>query len=219
MTPGIGEAGASATGPTCPVLLRAAYDTLSLHVPVLFLGGVDVMQSVAVAALIGLGLCAPAIAGGIVPDEFQGVWAAARDCKANLQNVLSNAVDRERAACRVTKVETSGSEDSYSSAVSLTCGDAQAHEIWRSETVGDADYLIIVRFQPADAAQIQSIDLYKRCPGIPSAEIALSEIPGNPVAEPAAEENPAPAPHVVQSVRSRTVQHARPVHIRRHGSQ
>ena len=41
------------------------------------------MQTIRLAALIAFGLGTPAMAAGTVPEEYQGVWAAARDCKDN----------------------------------------------------------------------------------------------------------------------------------------
>ena len=62
------------------------------------------------------------MAAGTVPEEYQGVWAAARDCKKNFQNVLSNVVNREFAACRVTQVLSSGHPESHTSTIYLNCG-------------------------------------------------------------------------------------------------
>ena len=62
------------------------------------LGDVEVMQTIRFTALIAFGLGTPAMAAGTVPEEYQGVWAAARDCRGNFQNVLSNVVNREFAA-------------------------------------------------------------------------------------------------------------------------
>ena len=59
------------------------------------------MKTIGLTALIAFGLATPATAAGAVPEEYQGVWAAARDCKENFQNVRPNVVDREFAACRV----------------------------------------------------------------------------------------------------------------------
>jgi hypothetical protein len=55
------------------------------------------MQTIGLPALIVFGLGTSAMADEIVPAEYQGVWAAARDCKENFQNVISNAVNRESA--------------------------------------------------------------------------------------------------------------------------
>ena len=59
------------------------------------------MRAIGLTALIAFALGTPAVADGTVPEEYQGVWAAARDCKENFQNVLPNAVNRRFAACRV----------------------------------------------------------------------------------------------------------------------
>ena len=72
------------------------------------LGDVEVMQTIRFTALIAFGLGTSAMAAGTVPEEYQGVWAAARDCRGNFQNVLSNVVNREFAACRIMQVISSG---------------------------------------------------------------------------------------------------------------
>src|SRR5260370_16998468 len=43
-----------------------------------------------------------------IPQEYQGVWAAAQDCKQNIQNVLPHVVNRGYATCRVIQVLSSG---------------------------------------------------------------------------------------------------------------
>ena len=43
------------------------------------LGDVEVMQTIRFTALIAFGLGTSAMAAGTVPEEYQGVWAAARD--------------------------------------------------------------------------------------------------------------------------------------------
>ena len=68
---------------------------------------IEVMRTIGLTAL-ALGLATPAMAAATVPEEYQGVWAAARDCQENFQNVLSNVVNREFAACRVMQVLSSG---------------------------------------------------------------------------------------------------------------
>ena len=128
------------------------------------------------------------MADEIVPAEYQGVWAAARDCTDNLQNVISDSVNRRLAVCRVMQVVSWGEPEAHSSTVSLNCGGLQSREIWRDESVEGADYLVIVQLEHGAAVGRPSIDLYKRCPGIPLGEIPLSEIPGNPVVNAAAEE-------------------------------
>src|SRR6516164_9631558 len=97
---------------TCPLLERAAYDTFSSR------GhdrskDVEVMQTIGLTALIAIGLGTSALADETVPEEYQGVWAAARDCKANFQNVLSTVVNRELAACRIMQVLSSGHPESH----------------------------------------------------------------------------------------------------------
>jgi hypothetical protein len=59
------------------------------------------MQTIGLTALVVFGLGTSAMADEIAPAEYQGVWAAARDGKENFQNIISNAVNRESAACRV----------------------------------------------------------------------------------------------------------------------
>ena len=121
------------------------------------------------------------MAAGTVPEEYQGVWAAARDCKKNFQNVLSNVVNREFAACRVMQVLSSGHPESHTSTIYLNCGGPQSREIWHGENIEGTDYLVIIQFEQGAEAGRPSIDMYKRCPEIPLSEIPLSDIPGNPV--------------------------------------
>ena len=123
------------------------------------------------------------MAAGTVPEEYQGVWAAARDCKENFQNVLSNVVNREFAACRVMQVLSSGHPESHTSTIYLNCGGPQSREIWHGENIEGTDYLVIIQFEQGAEAGRPSIDMYKRCPEIPLSEIPLSEIPGNPAAD------------------------------------
>ena len=87
------------------------------------------------------------MADEIVPAEYQGVWAAARDCNDNFQNVISDAVNREFAACRVMQVLSSGDPGSHTSTVYLNCGGLQSREIWRDESVEGTDYLVIVQLE------------------------------------------------------------------------
>ena len=96
------------------------------------------MQTIGLAALVAFGLVTPAIAATTVPEEYQGVWAAARDCKENFQNVLSNVVNREFAVCRVVKVLSSGHPESHVNTMYLNCGGSQSREIWHDEKQ-DAD--------------------------------------------------------------------------------
>jgi hypothetical protein len=152
------------------------------------------------------------MAEDIVPAEYQGVWAAARDCKDNFQNVIANAVNRESAVCRVLQVRSSGDPDSHTSAISLNCGGLQSREIWHGETIDGADYLVIVQLQQGTAGR-PSIDMYKRCAGIPLSEIPLSDIPGNP------EEKIAPQSVGAQIVRERPFPRSRATRIRKHRPQ
>src|SRR6476646_1970646 len=112
------------------------------------------MWIIRLTAVIVFGLGPTAMADEIVPAEYQGVWAAARDCTDNLQNVISDSVNRRLAVCRVMQVVS-----------------------WGDESVEGADYLVIVRLEQGAAVGGPSIDLYKRCPGIPLGEIPLMEIP------------------------------------------
>jgi hypothetical protein len=173
------------------------------------------MQTIGLTALIAFGLGTSALADETVPEEYQGVWAAARDCKANFQNVLSTVVNREFAACRVTQVVSSGHPESHTSAIDLNCGGSPSREVWHSENVEDTDYLVIIQFEHGADWGRPSIDMYKRCPGIPLGEIPLTEIPGNPVASAASEEKIAPPSHGVQNVR-RPFAHSRATRTRKH---
>jgi hypothetical protein len=51
-----------------------------------------VMQTIGLTALVTFGLVTPAMAAATVPEEYQGVWAAARDCKEKFQNVRNMGV-------------------------------------------------------------------------------------------------------------------------------
>ena len=106
------------------------------------------MRTIGLTVLVALGLATPAMADDIVPSEYQGVWAAARDCKDNFQNIRAGSVDREFAACRVVQVARSDRPDSRTSSVRLDCGGRQSREIWHGETIDDADFLIVVRSEP-----------------------------------------------------------------------
>jgi hypothetical protein len=173
------------------------------------------MRTIRVTALIVFGLGTPAMADEIVPAEYQGVWAAARDCTDNFQNVISDAVNRKLAACSVMQVVSSGKPESHTSTISLNCGGVQSREIWRDESVEGADYLVIVQLDQGAAAGRPSIDLYKRCPGIPLGEIPLSEIPGNPIVNAAAEEKMAPPTPAARIVRQRPFPHSRVMRVRK----
>ena len=174
------------------------------------------MWIIRLTAVIVFGLGPTAMADEIVPAEYQGVWAAARDCNANLQNVISDAVNREFAACRVRQVVSSGDPGSHTSTVYLNCGGLQSREIWRGESVEGTDYLVIVHLE--QGAGRPSIDMYKRCPEIPLGQIPLSEIPGNRVVDAAAEEKIAP-PSPAQVVRKRPFPRSRATRMRRHRTQ
>jgi hypothetical protein len=183
------------------------------------LGDVEIMRTIGLAALIAFGLETPAVAEGTVPEEYQGVWAAARDCKENFQNILSNAVTRGFAACRVMQVVSSGHPESHTSTFYLNCGGSQRREIWHDESIEGTDYLVIIQFEQGAEAGSPSIDMYKRCPGIPLGEIPLSEIPGNPVLDTASEEKIAPPSRGAQIVRQHPVPHSRASRMRKHRTQ
>jgi hypothetical protein len=177
------------------------------------------MRTIGLTALIAIGLGTPAMAEGTIPEEYQGVWALARDCKENFQNVLSSIVNRESAACRVVRILSSSRPDSHTSTISLNCGGSQSSEIWHGENIEGTDYLVIIQFEQGVAGGNPSIDLYKRCSEIPLGEIPLVEIPGNPVLDTAPEEKIAPPPRRVQSVRSRPVPHWQATHMRKRSPQ
>jgi hypothetical protein len=174
------------------------------------------MRTIGLTAVIVFGLGTPAMADEIVPAEYQGVWAAARDCTDNLQNVISDSVNRRLAVCRVMQVVSWGEPEAHTSTVSLNCGGLQSREIWRDESVEGADYLVIVQLEQGAAVGRPSIDLYKRCPGIPLGEIPLSEIPGNLVVNAAVEEKMAPRTPAAQIVRARPFPHSRATGVRKH---
>lgn len=177
------------------------------------------MQIVALTALIAFGLETSAMAEGTIPEEYQGVWAAARDCKENFQNILAKVVNRKFTACRVMQVPSSAHPESHTNTIYLNCGGSQRHEIWHSENIEDVDYLVIV--QPEQGAEVGglSIDLYKRCPGIPLSEIPLSDIPGNPVEATSSEANITPlSPRGVQVTR-RPYPYSRATRARKHSHQ
>ena len=177
------------------------------------------MQTIRLTALIVFGLGTSAMADEIVPAEYQGVWAAAHDCKENFQNVISNAVNRESAACRVMQVRSSSDPESHTSTINLNCAGSQSREIWHGENIEGTDYLVIIQFEQGAGAGSPLIDMYKRCPEIPLSEIPLSEIPGNPVADTASEEKIAPPSRGVQIVRQRSLPHSRASRMRKHGPQ
>ena len=178
------------------------------------------MRVIGLTALIAFALGTPAVADGTVPEEYQGVWAAARDCKENFQNVLSSAVNRKFAACRVMQVLSSGGEpDSHTSTVNLNCGGPQSREIWHGENIEGTDYLVVVQFEQGAEAGRQSIDMYKRCPEIPLGEIPLSEIPGNPVVDTAFGEKIAPPSRGAQIVRQRPYPRSPATRMRKHRPQ
>jgi hypothetical protein len=179
---------------------------------------VEVMQTIGLTALIAFGLGTPATAAAAVPEEYQGVWAAARDCRGNFQNVLPNVVDREFAVCRVMQVLSSDHPEWNTNTIDLNCGGSQNREIWHEENVEGTDYLIIIQFEQGAKARGPSIDMYKRCPEIPLSEIPLSEIPGNPAADTASEQKIAPASHV-QITRQNPYSHSRAARIRKSGHQ
>jgi hypothetical protein len=178
---------------------------------------IEVMRTIGLTAL-ALGLATPAMAAATVPEEYQGVWAAARDCKENFQNVVSNVVNRKFAACRVMQVLSSGHPESHTNTIYLNCGGSQSREIWHDENIEGTDYLVIIQIEQGTEAGRPSIDLYMRCPEIPLSKIPLSDIPGNPVADAASEEKIAPTSRSVQMARQPQLPHSRATRIRKRGS-
>lgn len=173
------------------------------------------MRTITLPVLLVLLAATPAAADGAMPEAFQGVWAAARDCNDNLQNVLPSVVNRKTAVCRVLQVVKSTRPETSSSAVYLNCEGSASREIWLSEQVEGSDFLAIVRFEKGAQTGAASIDLYKRCPGIPIAEIALSDITGNPVAAPAAAKPVAAPAQRAQNARRRPPRRLRAARPRR----
>jgi hypothetical protein len=45
------------------------------------------MRNITVTTLITLGLAIPALAAATIPEEYQGVWAAAQDCKESARAI------------------------------------------------------------------------------------------------------------------------------------
>jgi hypothetical protein len=181
--------------------------------------GREVARTIGLTALIAFGLGAPAMADATLPEEYQGVWASARDCKENLQNVMSNIVYREFAACGVTQVLSSGHPESHTSNINLNCAGSQSREIWHGENIDGTDYLVIIQFGQRAGAGNPSIDMYKRCTEIPLSEIPLSEIPGNPVLDTTSEEKIVPPSRGAQIVRQNPVPHSRATRVRKHRTQ
>ena len=178
---------------------------------------VEVMRTIRLTAL-AFGLATPAMAAATVPEEYQGVWAVARDCKEKFQNVLSNVVNREFAACRVIQVLGSGHAELHTNTIYLNCGGSQSREIWHDENIEGTDYLVIMQTEQGTEAGGPLIDIYKRCPEIPLSEIPLSDIPGNPVADTASEEKVAPTSRGVQLARQPQLPHSRAARVRKHRS-
>ena len=177
------------------------------------------MLTIRLTALIAFGLATPAMAAATIPEKYQGVWAAARDCKENFQNVLQSVVNREFVACRVMQVLRSVHPESHTNTIYLNCGGSQSREIWHDENIEGTDYLVIIQFEQGAEAGTPSIDMYKRCPEIPLNEIPLSDIPGNPVADTASEEKIASPSRGVQILLQRPFPHARATRVRKHGPQ
>ena len=175
------------------------------------------MRTISLTAL-AFCLATPAMAAATVPEEYQGVWAAARDCKDNFQNIISNVVNRKFADCRVMRVLSSGRPETHTNTIYLNCGGSQSREIWHDENIDGTDYLVIIQIEKGMEAGRPSIDMYKRCPEIPFSEIPLSDIPGNPVADTASEEKIAPTSRGVQKARQRQFPHSRVTRIRKHSS-
>jgi hypothetical protein len=169
----------------------------------------EVMQTIRLTTFITLGLASSAMAAATVPDEYQGVWAAARDCKQSFQVVLSNVVNREVATCRVMQT-TTDHPGAQTDSIYLNCEGSRIREIWHSENIDGTDFLVAVQ-QGAEGGA-SSIAVYKRCPEIPLSDIPLKDIPGNTVANTASEEKVAPPSHGVQSWKG--VSHSRAARVR-----
>jgi hypothetical protein len=137
-----------------------------------------VMQTIRLTALITLALATPAMAAATVPEEYQGVWAAAQDCKQDFQNVMPHVVNREFATCRVMQVLSAGHPGWHTDTIYLNCGGSRSREIWHDENIDGTDFLVTVQFEHGGEAGGPSIGIYKRCPEIPLSDIPLSDIPG-----------------------------------------
>jgi hypothetical protein len=137
-----------------------------------------VIQIIRLTTLITLGLATLAMAAATVPEEYQGVWAAAQDCKQNFQNILAHVVNREHATCRVIQVISSGQPGRHTDTVYLNCGGSRSREIWHDENIDGTDFLVTMQFERGAEVAGSSIAIYKRCPEIPLSDIPLSDIPG-----------------------------------------
>jgi hypothetical protein len=178
---------------------------------------IEIMRTIRLTAL-AFGLATPAMAAATVPEEYQGVWAAARDCKENFQNVLSNVINRKFAACRVMQVLGSGRPETHTNTIHLNCAGSQRREIWHDENIEGMDYLVIIQIEQGTEAGRPSIDMYRRCPEIPISEIPLSDIPGNPVADTASEEKLESTSRSAQMARQPQFPHSRTTRIRKRSS-
>jgi hypothetical protein len=140
----------------------------------------EVMRAIRLSVLITLGLATPAMAAATVPEEFQGVWAAAQDCKQSFQNILPRVVNRKYAACRVIKVLSlsSGHPGGHTDTIYLNCEGSRSREIWHNENIDGTDFLVTMQFERGAEEGGPSIAIFKRCPEIPLTDIPLSEIPG-----------------------------------------
>lgn len=179
---------------------------------------VEIMKNWLMAFIV-FALGTPAMADGTVPEEYQGVWAAARDCKENFQNIRSNVINRRSAVCRIMQIVSSSHPESHTNTFYLNCGGSRSREIWHSENIDDADYLVMVQFEQGAQGENPAVATYKRCPEIPLDEIPLSEIPGSPVADAASEEKIATPPRSVQIVRQRQFPHSRATRRRKRSPQ
>jgi hypothetical protein len=141
-------------------------------------GCFEVIRTLWLAPLIALGAVSSAMAAATVPEEYQGVWAEARDCKQNFQNILAHVVNREYATCRVMQVSISDHPGGHTATISLNCAGSRSREIWHDESIDGTDFLVSMQFKRKSQAG-GPIAIYKRCPLIPISEIPLSDIPGN----------------------------------------
>ena len=140
----------------------------------------EIMWAIRLSVLITLGLATAAMAAATVPEEFQGVWAAAQDCKQSFQNILPRVVNRKYAACRVIKVLSlsSGHPGGHTDTIYLNCEGWRSREIWHNENVDGTDFLVTMQFERGAQEGGPSIAIFKRCPEIPLSDVPLSDIPG-----------------------------------------
>jgi hypothetical protein len=138
----------------------------------------DVMQAIRLSTLITLGLATSAMAAATVPEEYQGVWASAQDCKQTFQNILPHVVNRKYGTCRVIKVLSSAHPGGHTDTIYLNCQGSRSREIWHDENIDGTDFLVTMQLERGAEEGGPSIAIYKRCSEIPLSDIPLSDIPG-----------------------------------------